>query len=269
MPSCGHRWLGSLRRNLRLGTEDFTRPVRLERDQAQCLELFLILGAPDEQRLRTSALEDAISSREFLIYLQDVASLVPSPELEVMYALLGEVERYRSARGWLRTRQTELFTELETARHEQRPAFVYGHDLGMILALYDVMLNVQRLIHALLNHFADSSQAVQMPQLVSSTPFGQSIDQIRAEQASHEDVDRWRENRLIRDFMTGQHEATAVDIWKAIEQYPELEKSFQPSKAELEFYNELFEEVHRRLTSEGQESAKSYLEERIRARFQP
>lgn len=267
LPFCGHGWLSALRRDLGLGPEDFARPVRLEQDQARRLELFLMLGAPDEQRLRTSALADAISAREFLVYQQGDGRLGSSPELEGMYILLGEVERYRAGRGWLRTRQTELFTMLGMARQEQRFIDVIGHELGLIFLLHDAMQNILRMINALLDHIDDPEQGFRMPALVSTTPFGESIERIRAEHATHEDVDRWRENRLFRDYMTGQQEAFLADVEQAVEQYPQLAEALHLSKEELQFYAELFEEFKRRLASGDQDAAKAYFIEQIEVHF--
>lgn len=266
LPFCSHAWLSRLRRDLRLGNDDFARPVLLDPDQAHRLELFLVLGAPDEHRLRKAALEDAISSREFLVYRQDSGSLAPSQELEVMYVLLGEIERYGSVRGWLRTRQTELLAELESARIERRSAHVVGHELGLILALHDITQNILRLIDALLDHATDSSAPLRMPDLVPTTPFGESIERIREEQPTHEDIDRWRENRLIRDFMTGQQEASLADVEDAVGRYPRLAESLRLSSEELRFYSGLFQEFERRLASEGREPATAHFMEQIEAR---
>src|SRR5690606_2440068 len=155
-------------------------------------------GAPTEQSILSAALRDAISSREFLVYQPHSGQLVPSPELNAMYALDSAIEHYRSLRTHLRVRQDALLAEAESAKNQMRPARIMGQDLLLTLALGDLMINILRLSFAMLDYISDPSQGIKMPELVDLAISGEKSNVIREEQATHADIEHWRVDHELR-----------------------------------------------------------------------
>jgi hypothetical protein len=201
MPDCGQYWLKPLRSSRLFSVDELRGYISLDPSQAQWVGHFLLLGAPEEQRIRSAALHDAISSREFLMYSQAEGQLVRSPELDVMYMLDREIERYRSVRAYVRTRQTDLFNEVGASRSSGRPAQILGVDLMNVFGLADFTVNILRISFALLDYIADPRQGVTIPTLIDLSPFGESTEHIKREQVSHDDVGQWRIDQELREHI--------------------------------------------------------------------
>jgi hypothetical protein len=198
-PLCGHHRLKGLRSSLHLSTDALAGAVSLDPKQANWLGVFLLTGAPEEQLIRNSALHDAISSREFLRYSQEEGRLVRTPELDAMYLLEKQIQAYRSMRAYIRTRQDYLFTETHTAQITRRRANIPGVDLMIVFGLANIMVNIQRLSFALLDYIADPRRGIEAPDLINLTPFGESMEHIKKEQATHDDIEQWRTVQKLRE----------------------------------------------------------------------
>jgi hypothetical protein len=261
---CGHVWLNSLRHDLDLQSSDFAHPIPLTPNQAQRVDLFLVLGMPHESRLRVSALKDGIASGQFLAYQGDTGRLVPGPELEAMYKLLMEIERYQSMLAALRPELPQLFVELGSAKAERRTAYIVGHHLGFLFALHDAEENVLRLSATLLAYIADPRAGVHMPTLNPTTPFREQVEELQAEQATHEDVTRWLGNRYLRDRITGEADASIEEILDAQEQFPQLRAEMKRVEDELAVWaSEVTDECRRRADDNGQAAALEWFREQL------
>jgi hypothetical protein len=264
LPMCGHDWITVLRQHLDLNSKDFVRSIRLTPEQARRVDLFLVLGIPQEDRLRASALNDAISSRQFLVYQGHNGRLEAAPELEVMYAMLREIERYRSMLSALRPQLPQLFMELESAKHERRDAYIPGYTLGFLFGLHDAEENVLRLSATILEYIADPPGGIRMPTLNPSTPFKELVEELLTEQALHEDVGRWLSNRYLRDCITGEKEASVDDILEAEERYPQVREHMNRVEQELGVWmSTALDEYRHRIEDEGEAAALAWFKDQL------
>ncbi|MDQ3696223.1 MAG: DUF4062 domain-containing protein [Chloroflexota bacterium] len=198
---CGFHGIEALRAELSITTENARGAILLNYGQAARLQIFLVLGAPLDDRIQSSALRDAIASGEFLSYSPAEARLVSSPELSVMYELNTQIQNYRSVRSYLRGRHQEMFIELEAARFASRRAAVLGIDLANVYALARTMVNILRLSFSLLDFISDPAQEVQMPQLAENKLLGDESPDPANERATREDIERWRTDLGQRNFI--------------------------------------------------------------------
>lgn len=264
LPVCGHYWLTILCRDFDLQSSDFARSIPLTPKQAQRVDLFLVLGMPHESRLRVSALKDGVSSGQLLAYQGDTGRLVPGPELELMYALLTEIERYQSMLAALRPEVPQLFVELESAKAERRTAYIAGYHLGFLIALHDAEENVLRLSAALLAYIADPPSGVDMPALHPTTPFHEQVEELESEHASHDDVSHWLTNRSLRDRITGEADASIEEILDAQEQFPQLRAEMKRLEDEHAVRAaDVADEYQRRVKDAGETMALAWFREQL------
>lgn len=271
-PMTGYRWLDRLRRDMPVSLEGSEAPIRLSLRDATDVLQFLVLGSPQEISLRTTALRDCISSREFLVYDQLTGQLKHSQELEGMYSLLGEIESYQALYRFIQIRLTEILALLYQAKRSSGVGFISPLDLGVIFALYDRLKNTMILSNAFLDYIANPEVSFRKVDLAESSPFGEEErERIEREHVTHDDIENWRKYSITRNLLTGdlQEPEGLGDALDAIRAFPGLHERIRARlREDPEFAFQLMRDVRARVLTEGPEKAAEYYVATLKAKVQ-
>jgi hypothetical protein len=154
-----------------------------------------------ESALRTSALQEAVSSGEFLEFNSAEERLVRSPELEAMLALHRDYERYRALSRW----QQQLTEGLNRQWNERQQITVDSATLGFFVAAPDFVRNILRESLSLLDFAASDGTDFEPPDLIALAPFGEEVQRRAAEaRPAQELVEAWRIDAELRRLLTGE-----------------------------------------------------------------
>ena len=252
MPFPGYWWIEDVRNTVKLTPSSGDMPIHLTEDQASKLITFVVTGAPSDSSLRTAALRDAISSREFLYYDQASGRLEPTPELEVMYSLLGQIESYQSAYRWWWQSQLNRVVEQLRFGIRHRNAQIGELDLLFVFGFHDRLVNVMRLSISLLDYIAEPQLGIAAPDLIESSPYGkEESEQIATEYASHNDVAEWLKFEWTRRNMTREQRRYIgiAEMRETFDRFPALWEtlarslgtSIDEAKAQLKRNQEMLE----------------------------
>jgi hypothetical protein len=227
LPLLHTAWIETLRGQLPLQADDLLRSIRLNSEQASRVAQFWTLSLPDGSRLRTSALQQAILSGEFLQFNQDTKRLEPEPLYVGMQRLLSSVEDYRRGRASLPVPYPppELW---QAARGEIPGAEVQGHVLVFLFQLHDRMKDIVRISAAIMHWIADPDAPFIVPDLTPVTPLADQVAGVEAQLATRDDVQRWIENGALRRFFTGVDAGPPGDVLAGLQEYPELIEIAKP-----------------------------------------
>lgn len=166
--------------------------IQLTAEQACCVEGFLLTGLPAAERFKTLALQDAISSGEFLVYEHGTGQMEVGSSLHVMQALLSNLKRYQGLLIAYGDRQAQQLAELTVAREmDRRIIDITGYDLTMLFCLHDIMENILILSTKLLRHIKNPTTEISMPNLMPTSPLIGQQERLENETASHEDIEEW------------------------------------------------------------------------------
>jgi hypothetical protein len=200
-PDCGLDHAEPLRRLQGEGLRGPARFIKLDRNQSAALMRFIVSGMPLESALRTSALQEAVSSGEFLEFNSAEERLVRSPELEAMLALHRDYERYRALSRW----QQQLTEGLNRQWNERQQITVDSATLGFFVAAPDFVRNILRESLSLLDFAASDGTDFEPPDLIALAPFGEEVQRRAAEaRPAQELVEAWRIDAELRRLLTGE-----------------------------------------------------------------
>jgi hypothetical protein len=187
-----------------------------------------------------------------LFYDQSSGRLEPTPELDVMYRLLGEIESYQSAhRWWWETQLNRVVEQLRFGIRHGR-AEIGELDLLLIFAFHDRLVNIARLSVSLLDFIAEPQGGLITPDLIDSSPIGkEESERIASERASHQDVTEWLKVEWTRrDITRTQARYVGIaEMRETFDRFPSLWKTFarisgtsiEEAKAQLKRNHEMLE----------------------------
>jgi Domain of unknown function (DUF4062) len=167
-------WLTPLRQTVKLSYHD-EEPLVMSRKEARGVfefDNFIWMGI---NALRTSALNAALLSGEFLEYSQQSSELLPSPIHVAMNLLLINIQRCMQLERLVDVRKTARSSFGQQIKDQLSSVSVSPQFLGALFSVYDTIENIVRLSLSLLRYIGDPTQPFQIPALNPTTPY---VDQI-------------------------------------------------------------------------------------------
>lgn len=184
--------------------------------------------APGADKFRSVALSEAIFSGEFLVYRQDERRLATGAVYEAMQQLLTAIQSYRDISTNLESRR-QARNDFYEAVMQRHGAEIWGGDLVWLYGLHDRLQDILRLSLALLRYILDPAKDFTMPSLNAITPLGGQAEKIRAEQVTHEDVERWASDETLALILSQEKWFNAREISAAAAQSTAVMQVMQQS----------------------------------------
>ncbi len=247
------------REEIKLTPSDVDRPIRLTREQTSRAVSFLVV-LPDAARIRTTALQEAILSGEFLVVPRGMGALSSNQTQVALQALLDAVDAYHQAAESSRSRHHHVLARLSAGlKSGQAYTEISGSDLATLFRLRDLLVDLLRLSIAILRHALDPTSALHMPSLSPISPIEETARRLEEQLPTREEVEQWAADGYLWRLMTGEQHLTVIEDFKAaLDKYPALAETLTKP---LEPY---LEEFVRRAEAEGQEGAIAWLQHTLR-----
>jgi len=254
LPSPNFTWLSGLRREITLHAgQGLFAPVRLSTKRASWVDIFWFIGMTSPDRLHVMALHEAVSSGEFLEYDPDFG-LRAGPVCKALRDLLSAIDSYRYIYPVVRARENEYAALHAAVLAKSLNITMLAHDLLMLFRIHDIMRDILRLSTALLTYALDPIRGmVPAVELSPPTPREDQIEELKAEQTTHEDVEGWMRDGFLRSQVAGDDSATPSEVRAAWDRSASMREMLNP------VVKRLADELRRRAASDGPEAAISWV----------
>lgn len=183
-------WLTTVRKRVQLLSAEVGRTIVLDEEEGKRVGIFW-MSLPLADRIRSWAVAEAISSRQFHTYDQASGRLVETAESRVMRALLTVIEQIRHLLSAVRDRIGQLDRMFQLFRGPMSTPTIHQFDLVLLFSLNDAFLNLLSLSRSLHHYIVDPGYDLKMPSLRPTTPYEDQVESITEERVSHADVERW------------------------------------------------------------------------------
>lgn len=259
-------WIAKARRTIALPDRPFRELIPLNREQTSRMSMFWTLS-PRANRIRTTALQQALHSGEFLVLRSDTGKLASGQVHDAMQVLLQLVEQFQGLDELLAKLPDQL-AQLHEAARSKSGTSIRADTIHILFHFHDRQQDILRIVCALLDYIADPSAELRMPTLNPINPIAEEARRIAAERVTHADVQRWLNDPAYRRFLTPEPLATAQGLTgeglaSAMQQSPILAEIFGPLIEEIHPY---LAEYSLRKSQDGEQAAMAWLQSILLAR---
>ncbi len=154
------------------------------------LAMYLICAAPTSN-LTTQFLDEALTSGEFLNFVKESHSFEPSLLQNRMLELKKNLDRLQFLTKGFGDRRSRLADELFTIPNDESLTSIENEKLSTAFVFQDCELNVVNLLSAILKHLDGNTNALQNVKLNSTSPFPETVRQLKQERPERADVLAW------------------------------------------------------------------------------